>query len=79
MCAGCGDAVTTEDPVADFPDDLAHQSCPWCGEGVTLVLDRGSGTSQDYIEDCEVCCRPWRVRVLYGPHGKAQVTLEAEG
>ncbi len=31
--------------------------CPYCGEGFTTLVD-GSGGSQDYIEDCPVCCRP---------------------
>jgi hypothetical protein len=35
--------------------------CPYCGEHITLVLDL-SVTSQDYIEDCFVCCQPMRVR-----------------
>ena len=35
--------------------------CPYCGEPITLVLDL-SVTSQDYIEDCFVCCQPMRVR-----------------
>ena len=31
--------------------------CPYCGEGITVVAD-GSNAGQNYIEDCEVCCRP---------------------
>lgn len=61
-----------------LPDEVAQQSCPWCGESVTLLLDPGSGGSQQYVEDCEVCCRPWTVRVHYGADGSARVTLEAE-
>lgn len=67
-----------EENGADLPDDLTRQSCPWCGEPVTLLLDPGSGTSQEYVEDCEVCCRPWRVRVSYQSDGSAEVTLEAD-
>jgi len=65
--------------VIDLPAELTHQSCPWCGEPVTLVLDPGSGASQEYVEDCEVCCRPWRVRVTYGSDGRADVVLDADG
>ena len=35
--------------------------CPHCGETVEITLDPGSGTEQEYMEDCEVCCRPWQV------------------
>ena len=32
-------------------------SCPYCGEQISMSLERFSG-SQSYIEDCEVCCCP---------------------
>ncbi len=31
--------------------------CPYCGERVSVLVDP-SEAEQDYIEDCEVCCRP---------------------
>lgn len=54
----------------------AEATCPYCGEVVDLVLDAGGGTSQDYVQDCSVCCQPWRVRVEYDDSGSAQVSLE---
>jgi hypothetical protein len=36
-------------------------TCPYCGEEVEVYLEedvRGS-----LIQDCEVCCNPWQVRV----------------
>jgi len=32
-------------------------SCPYCGETISIVVDCSIET-QDYIEDCQVCCRP---------------------
>ena len=32
-------------------------SCPYCGESFTTLLDL-SVASQEYIEDCQICCRP---------------------
>ncbi len=32
-------------------------SCPYCGEVIQIVVDC-SLAEQDYIEDCQVCCRP---------------------
>lgn len=32
-------------------------ACPYCGEDITIVVDLTAG-SQQYIEDCAVCCRP---------------------
>ncbi len=31
--------------------------CPYCGETIGTVLDLSAG-GQEYIEDCQVCCRP---------------------
>ena len=31
--------------------------CPYCGERISVLVDH-SEQQQDYIEDCEVCCRP---------------------
>ena len=45
--------------------DPLSLSCPYCGEGVELVIDEGGGGQQSYIEDCPVCCRPWQVEVAY--------------
>ena len=36
-------------------------TCPYCGEEVEIYLEpevRGS-----LIQDCEVCCNPWTLRV----------------
>ena len=34
--------------------------CPFCGEPITILIDASAG-DQDYIEDCQVCCRPIQV------------------
>jgi len=54
----------------------ADVPCPHCGEIVTIALDPAGGRVQDYVEDCEVCCRPWRVRVWYDAAGAADVQLQ---
>ena len=50
--------------------------CPYCGEPVQLIVDPGGGADQDYVEDCEVCCRPWAVRLAFDAEGRASVTLD---
>jgi len=32
-------------------------TCPYCWERISMVLD-SSEEESEYIEDCEVCCRP---------------------
>lgn len=67
----------------DFPlgdgtaDTSGEVNCPYCGEANTIALDPGSGDAQDYVEDCQVCCQPWRVSVEYGADGAAAVSVTA--
>jgi hypothetical protein len=42
-------------------DDTHLVTCPFCGEEIEIYVEpdvRGS-----YVQDCEVCCNPWTVRV----------------
>jgi hypothetical protein len=50
--------------------------CPYCGEVGELVIDRAGGATQDYVQDCEVCCRPWQVHVTLGVGGAIEVKVE---
>lgn len=36
--------------------------CPYCGEQIQMIIDC-SVDDQDYIEDCQVCCRPINIYV----------------
>ncbi len=66
----------TLDP-ADF-DGTARVGCPYCGAVVEVVLDPGGSSHQEYIEDCEVCCRPWHLTVHWSHDGNASVTARTE-
>jgi hypothetical protein len=36
--------------------------CPYCGEEMEIYVEpdvRGT-----FVQDCEVCCNPWRIQVL---------------
>ncbi|MCB0462795.1 MAG: CPXCG motif-containing cysteine-rich protein [Flavobacteriaceae bacterium] len=37
--------------------------CPYCWETISMLLDI-SQNNQSYIEDCEVCCHPIRIKFL---------------
>ncbi len=37
--------------------DEASYICDACGEEIVVPLDISQGTSQEYVEDCPVCCR----------------------
>jgi len=80
---GSGHDYTGDDADEAFPagdgtaDTEATVYCPYCAEPVEIGLDPGSGAWQEYVEDCQVCCQPWRVSVRYGEDGSATVHLEA--
>ena len=42
-------------------------SCPYCGEAIQVLLDPEEA-GQDYIEDCQVCCRP--IKFVLQVHGE---------
>jgi len=57
-------------------DTEAEVTCPYCGEKIVIGLDPGGGRNQEYVEDCQVCCRPCRVRLRYDETGGAEVWIE---
>ena len=74
------DQLDEEFPLGDGTADLeATVDCPYCGASVEITLDPGSGSEQEYVEDCEVCCQPWLVLVRYSDDGHADVTVSALG
>ncbi len=46
--------------------------CPYCWEKISLLVDT-SIEMQEYIEDCEVCCRPIDFFVEVDEQGLASV------
>ncbi len=43
-------------------DDTFRVTCPYCGEDVAIYLE--PDMSGRFVQDCEVCCNPWTVRVI---------------
>ncbi|MES2178709.1 MAG: CPXCG motif-containing cysteine-rich protein [Gemmatimonadota bacterium] len=80
-----GDAEqwTEEDIDSEFPlgdgtaETEAIVECPHCGEPNEIALDPGGGSKQEYVEDCQVCCRPWLMYVTYDRKGNAEVEVYA--
>lgn len=73
-----GDDLDEDFPHGDGAADTESTVlCPYCGEAVEIALDPGSGAAQSYVEDCQVCCQPWRVSVAYREDGSADVSVSA--
>jgi len=50
-------------------------TCPYCWQRISMILDC-SVPEQEYIEDCEVCCRP--ITVSYQTDGQTVVAFDAQ-
>jgi len=59
--------------------ELNEQSirCPYCGEAISVLVD-DSLPEQQYVEDCQVCCRPIVLDVTVDADGDIAVTARAE-
>ena len=56
----------------------ASYICAACGEEVVIPLDLSAGMSQEYVEDCPVCCRPNVIHVEVGDDAETRVWAEGE-
>lgn len=51
--------------------------CPYCGESLDILID-GSIDQQEYIEDCQVCCRPMIIQLSISGNGEIRVEAKHE-
>ncbi len=59
------------------PSESARINCPYCGESLEITVDASVG-QQEYIEDCQVCCKPIQFRIRVGADGKASLDARSE-
>lgn len=57
--------------------DFVTIHCPACGEPQELGVDTSAG-AQQYVEDCQVCCRPMEVSVDVDADGDALVRVSGD-
>jgi hypothetical protein len=51
--------------------------CPYCGETIQIVLDISSG-SQEYYQDCSVCCVPIFFEITLSAKGYLNIVAKRE-
>jgi cysteine-rich CPXCG protein len=66
-----------EGNVKSAMQDEVSYTCNACGEEIVVPLDLSEGSSQEYFEDCPVCCRPNVIHVEIDEEGEARVWAEA--
>jgi len=60
-----------------YPLESAHIDCPYCGEPLEITVDSSAGP-QEYVEDCQVCCKPMRLRIRMSADGKPSIEVRSE-
>jgi len=68
-----------EGPRTDMEDELAV-TCPYCGETVEVAIDPdGIDARRGVVQDCEVCCNPWRLRFVGRGRARYLEVRKADG
>jgi len=57
--------------------ETARYQCAGCGEWNETTVDPSGGRKQEYVEDCQVCCKPNVLRVEWGD-GEWWISAELE-
>lgn len=52
--------------------------CESCGEEIVVPIDPTQGSSQEYVEDCPVCCCPNVISVEIEEDGEVRVWATRE-
>ena len=66
-----------DSPQPESYDNDGSYVCESCGEEIVIPLDPAEGHSQNYVEDCPVCCSPNVIHVEWDG-ASAKVWAEAE-
>ena len=66
-----------EDAATSIPDEASY-TCGACGEVIVVPVDLSQGSSQEYVEDCPVCCRANVIHLIIDEYGHVRIWTELE-
>jgi hypothetical protein len=58
--------------------DESSYVCDACGEEIVIPLDISQGSSQEYVEDCPVCCRANLIHIEIDEQGNVKAWAQLE-
>lgn len=61
----------------DWTLEEAEIDCPYCGEPIVVLLNP-EDVGLDYIEDCQVCCRPIEFSLYEDATGALRPVVRSE-
>jgi uncharacterized Zn finger protein len=59
-------------------EDSVEVLCPYCGEPSAIAVGLEE-EDEEFVQDCPVCCRPWKVRIKVRRDGSVDVSVAGEG
>ena len=59
-----------------MPDEFLV-TCPFCGEDLEIYVE--ADVNGSFVQDCEVCCNPWRVQVTGRGDDRVVQVMRADG
>jgi len=63
-----------ESVFSEAPEEWAEVQCPYCFERVGIYL--APEETGLLVQDCEVCCNPWQLRIERDREGRLSVEAE---
>ena len=63
------------------PEEEHLVTCPYCGETINIMVDCtyiNQKSNQNFIEDCQVCCRPINFHINYTADNSIQLSAAHE-
>jgi hypothetical protein len=58
-------------------DDYSTVRCPYCGEDCEIYVE--ADVTGSFVQDCEVCCNPWKVEVVRQGGARVVAVSRADG
>ena len=77
MALACARQDPPQLPLRPYMKEDFVVTCPYCGEGVDVHLERDVQGS--LVQDCEVCCNPWLLRVEGEDNERTVTVTRADG
>lgn len=54
-------------------------NCPYCGTAFSIRIDHTGGARQEFVVDCENCCRPISIEADVDSDGYVSLIAKREG
>jgi len=72
------DTVLEFDGAQEPMQEEGRYICTSCGEEIVVPIDLSAGESQEYTEDCPVCCHPNVIRIEVSENGDIRAWADRE-